>query len=144
MNWALGFYHPSQDPLAPSWVTPSMRKLVAKTTADIRAPGSAQCFVFLDEREDSLMDSHFFLHPDGFRQGTPASYRIVGYPGSYHHGTGNLGFADGHCEPRKWRDPRTMPRLVQDHHIVRSVDGVPSPGNPDVRWLQERTFQRGD
>ena len=144
MNEQLGFYHPNRIPDAPGFVTDWMRKLVVRKTTDFRNPGPAQCFVFLDEREDSIMDSHFFLHPAGFREGNPNLYRLVGYPGSCHNGGGNVSFADGHADPRKWLDPRTKPRLVPDQNIVQSVDGVPSPGNPDVRWLQERTFQRGD
>ena len=119
-----------------------MRRLAVKTMTDFRNPGPAQCFVFLDEREDSIMDSHFFLHPDGFWDDKPALYRLVSYPGSYHNGAGNLSFADGHAEPHKWLDPRTKPRLVPDHNIVRSIDGVPCPGNPDVQWIQARTLQR--
>jgi hypothetical protein len=61
MNEELGFYHPNRIPDGPPWVTDWMRRLAVKTTADVLNPGPAQCFVFLDEREDSIMDSHFFL-----------------------------------------------------------------------------------
>jgi len=140
MNEELGFYHPNRIPPAPDFVTEWMRRLVVKTTADFRTPGPAQCFVFLDEREDSIMDSHFFVPPYGFREGDPARYWLVGYPGSYHNGTGNFSFADGHVEPHRWVDSRTKPRLVRDCNLNESA----SPGNPDVRWIQERTFQRED
>jgi prepilin-type N-terminal cleavage/methylation domain-containing protein/prepilin-type processing-associated H-X9-DG protein len=142
MNEELGFYHPNRIPDAPTWVTDWMRRLAVKTTTDFRNPGPALCFVFLDEREDSIMDSHFCLHPDGFLDNKPALYRLVGYPGSYHNGVGNISFADGHVEAHKWLDPRTQPPLVPNHNIVGSVEGVPCPGNPDVQWIQERTFQR--
>ena len=144
MNAQLGHYHPNRIPPGPDWVTDWMRRLMVKTTADFRNPGPAGCFVFLDEREDSIMDSHFFLNPAGFREGNPALYRLVGYPGSYHNGAGNFSFADGHAEPHRWLDPRTTPRLVRDHSILRTIEGNPCPGNPDVRWIQERTFQRGE
>ncbi len=143
MDEQLGDYNPDGSPRDTPWVTDWMPRLVVRKTPDFRNPGPAQCFVFLDEREDSIMDSHFFLHPDGFREANPALYRLVGYPGSYHNGAGSLSFADGHAEPRKWLDPRTKPRLVPDHNIVESVDGVPSPSNPDVEWIQQRTFQKG-
>ena len=98
----------------------------------------------LDEREDSVTDSHFLVPPYGFREANPALYRLVGYPGSYHNGAGNFSFADGHAEPHRWLDPRTTPRLVRDHTIPRTVEGIPCPRNPDVQWIQERTFQRED
>ena len=144
MNAQLGHYHPNRIPAAPAWVTDWMRRDMAKTTADLRNPGPAGSFVFLDEREDSIMDSHFFLHPAGFQERNPTLYRLVGYPGSYHNGVGNLSFADGHTASRKWLDSRTTPRLVRDTPISRPIEGNPSPGNPDVRWIQERTFQRGN
>lgn len=30
------------------------------------------------------------------------------------------------------------------HFLARRASLADFPGNPDVRWLQERTFQRGD
>jgi len=65
----------------------------------------------------------------------------------YYHPTGNLSFADGHAEPHKWIDPRTRPPLVRDHELpldIFTVNSIPSPGNRDVQWLQERAYQRGD
>ena len=144
MNLQLGFYHPNRIPLAPDYWTDWMRRTVVKTAADFRRLAPTQCFVFLDEREDSIPDSHFIVRPDGFWDDKPALYRLVGYPGNYHHQVANFSFADGHADPHKWRDPRTLPRLVPDHNIVYSVDGVTSPGNPDVQWMQARTFQRDD
>ena len=144
MNAQLGHYHPNRIPGAPDWVTDWMRRDMVKTTADLRNPGPAGSFVFLDEREDSIMDSHFFLHPAGFRESNPSLYRLVGYPGSYHNGAGNFSFADGHAEPHRWLDPRTTPRLVRDTPIPRPIEGNPCPNNPDVGWIQERTFQRQD
>jgi prepilin-type N-terminal cleavage/methylation domain-containing protein/prepilin-type processing-associated H-X9-DG protein len=146
MNEELGYYHPSRNPPRghPDWVTDWMLRLEVKRTADFRNPGPVQCLVFLDEREDSILDSVFMLHPAGFKEANPSLYRLVNYPGSYHNGAGNLSFADGHAEPHRWLDPRTKPPLVRDHPILRTVDGTSCPGNPDVQWIQARTFQRGD
>ena len=90
------------------------------------------------------MDSHFFQNPAGFGEANYSLYRLVGYPGSYHSRARNFNFADGHAEPCKWRDPHTTPRLVRDHTIPRPVEGISYPGNPDVRWIQDRTSQRGE
>ncbi|MBI4327573.1 MAG: hypothetical protein HY674_20255 [Chloroflexi bacterium] len=64
-----------------------------------------------------------------------------------HDGSGNLSFADGHAESHKWLDLRTRPPLVRDRDLpldVFMVNCIPSPGNPDVGWLQERACQKGD
>ena len=144
MNEQLGNYSPNGKLPVPTWVTDWMTRLMVKKTADIRNPGPVGCFVFQDEREDSIKDSRFLVRPDGFRQGDPALYWLVSLPGSYHNGGGNLSFADGHVESHRWVDPRTKPPLVRDHDQPGTVNGAPCPGNPDVQWLQERTFQRGD
>ena len=85
MNEELGHYHPNRIPPGPDWVTDWMRRLMVKTTTDFRNPGPAGCFVFLEEREDSIMDSHFFLNPAGFREANPSLYRLVSFPGNYHN-----------------------------------------------------------
>jgi prepilin-type N-terminal cleavage/methylation domain-containing protein/prepilin-type processing-associated H-X9-DG protein len=144
MSLALAFYHPNRYLGAPGWWEEWMRRLTVKTTADFRDPGPARCFVFLDDREDSIADSHFIVLPAGFREARPALYLLQSIPGSYHNGAGNLSFADGHVEPHRWQDSRTKPPLVPDHNRVLSWVGVPSPDNPDVQWLQEQTFQKGD
>lgn len=144
MNEQLGTYHPSRLVEEPAWVTDWMTKLMVKRMTDIRNPGPAQCFVFADQREDSIKDSHFLVHTGGFREADPARFRLVSHPGSYHNAAGNVSFADGHAETHKWVDPRTNPPLVRDHDIVTTLAGIPCPNSPDVQWLQQRTFQRGD
>jgi prepilin-type N-terminal cleavage/methylation domain-containing protein/prepilin-type processing-associated H-X9-DG protein len=128
------------------------RKRAIKRMSQILNPGPAQCFVFLDEREDSIDTSFFLVFPGGLRPppgfsepANPDLYGLTDYPGSYHNGAGNLSFADNHAEPHRWLDLRTRPRLVKDTMISprKFTDGIPSPGNPDVRWLQEQTFQKG-
>ena len=144
MSVALAFYHPNRYLGSPTWWDDWMRRLTVKTTADFRDPGPARGFVFLDEREDSIPDSHFVVHPAGFRQANPALYKLLGSPGNYHNGAGNLSFADGHIEAHRWQDSRTQPPLVPNRNLNRSFDGEASPYNLDVQWLQERTFQRGE
>jgi prepilin-type processing-associated H-X9-DG protein len=135
----------------PAWL-PWVGRIV-KRTSDLKDPAPAQCFVFLDEREDSIDTSMFAVMPNGLRPppgpsepANPAGYRLFDYPGSYHGGAGNLSFADGHAESHKWRDARTRPALRKDTMVSprNFRDGIPSPGNPDVQWLQERTFQKRD
>ena len=149
MNMMLGMDRYPTIPRA--WA--AWRGRIIRQTSEIRNPGPAQCFVFLDEREDSIDASYFLVFPGGLRPPpgpcepvNPDAYGLTDYPGSYHNGAGNLSFADGHVESHKWLDPRTCPRLVTDTMISprQFAGGIPSPGNPDVQWLQERTFQKRD
>lgn len=151
MNCMLGSTRVPLSAMESFWWPWSSRRV--RRTSEFRNPGPAQCFVFLDEREDSICPSYFLVSPIGLRSppaapdpADPAQYRLMNYPGSYHHGAGNLSYADGHVEARKWLDPRTRPPLVKDLRLptVDPQNGFPSPRNPDVHWLQERTFQRGN
>jgi prepilin-type N-terminal cleavage/methylation domain-containing protein/prepilin-type processing-associated H-X9-DG protein len=149
MNVMLGASRcPNIPPVFGPW-----RNRNLQLTSQIRNPGPAQCFVFHDEREDSIYESKFEVSPAGLRPppgnpepANPAQYSLMHYPGSYHSGAGNFSYADGHAEGHKWLDARTRPPLVKDRRLLTEdpVNGFPSPGNPDVHWLQERTFQRAD
>jgi len=92
---------------------------VNRKTTDIRFPGPAQAFVFLDERENSIDDGHFGISPAGNNW-----YNI---PAGWHNKGCNLSFADGHVEGFKWSDARTL-----------SLSAIPtvSVGNPDLLRLQ--------
>lgn len=121
--------------------------------SDLKDPSPIQCFVFLDEREDSIDTSLFAVMPNGLRPppepvepANSAAYRLFDYPGSYHDGAGSLSFADGHTESHRWLDERTRPKPVKDRMISPRdfANGIASPHNRDVHWLQDRTFQRQD
>lgn len=96
----------------------------------------SKCWVFVDEREDSINDAWFAVNMDGYDPMNAGAYIIVDYPASYHNKAGGLAFFDGHSEIRKWLDPRTYP-------ILRPGEALPlgqaSPRNVDVAWLQERS-----
>ncbi len=149
MNVALGFYDPTGEELyAPTWTQGWVIRSVVRKMADIRKPAPAKCIVFVDEREDSVHECKFGVHADGLRPFNPEEYKLLAYPGNYHNGAGNLSFADGHTEARRWADARTCPRLVRDQDRLEldplMENGVASARNPDVGWLQERTFQKPD
>jgi hypothetical protein len=56
------------------------------------------------------------------------------YPASHHAGGAVNSFADSHVEFRKWKDKRTVRAANADTHSHAEN----SPGNQDIRWLQER------
>ena len=110
-----------------------------KTFGDMQSPSPSKCFLFLDEREDSINDGWLAVDMNSFDPFRPASDTIVDYPASYHNRAGGLSFADGHSEIRKWVDPRTTPVLKAGQLLAL---GVASPNNKDVEWLQERSSSK--
>ena len=107
--------------------------------AEITAPSPSKCWVFIDEREDSINDAWFAVNMNGFDPLNAGAYVIVDYPASYHNGAGGLAFADGHSEIRKWVDGRTTPPLRIG---VPLALGASSPNNQDMAWLQERSSSK--
>ncbi len=102
---------------------------------DIQEPTPSKAWVLMDEREDSINDGLFKTNLKD--RGVLA--RIVDFPASYHGRSAGIAFADGHAEIKRWVDRRTTPpmRIRQ----LLELD-VPSPDNPDVAWLQERSSSR--
>jgi prepilin-type N-terminal cleavage/methylation domain-containing protein/prepilin-type processing-associated H-X9-DG protein len=106
--------------------------MIFRKKSDIINPPAARAWVLIDEREDSINDGLF--QTDLVDRGAAA--RIVDYPASYHNRAAGFSFADGHAEIRKWVDPRTTPILRRGELLPLNV---PSPNNPDVAWIQERS-----
>lgn len=99
---------------------------------EIRDPAST--WVLMDEREDSINDGYFAVD-------MTTRYSIIDHPASYHDGSGNLSFADGHAERHHWVEATTMPPLHPGEHL----SGVPistSAEDQDMKWLTERTTAR--
>ena len=104
-----------------------------KSPANLQTGG---IFVFLDERSDSINDGLFGVDMSntGTRDGSgaPNPYWIVDYPASYHNGSGEITFADGHTEPHRWLEPTTLVRLGQ-----AKPGSHTTPTDRDVKWLQD-------
>ncbi len=111
-----------------SWV--SWRKL-----SQMIDPGPARTFVFIVERPESIVEGSFWLSDKGFLT-YPQSIEIDDWPGLSHARADSLAYADGHCELRKWKDPRTTPNSISGQGYPPYA--TPSPNNPDIIWLQER------
>lgn len=91
------------------------------------ALSSADTFLFQDVQPDSICFPFFgvFMQIESF----------YNFPSSAHGQRGNISFADGHVETRRWRDARTLEAFSTAYH--RHDD--PSPDNADLAWLRERT-----
>ena len=107
--------------------------------SELSVPGASTVFVFLDEREDAINWGNFYADMSGFSPLNPGAYKLADLPGSYHGGACGFSFADGHSEIKKWRDGRTTPPLKMGSLTFDGYTETPSPNNPDVAWLQDRS-----
>ena len=121
----------------PKWAASGPDWLIYRKLTDLIDPGPAQTWVFLDERSDSINDGWFVVDMKGY-PAEPANWRLVDFPANYHNNAGNFSSADGHSEPRRWQDNRTMPALQRRDLDFIADKNKSSPGNRDVLWLQER------
>jgi prepilin-type N-terminal cleavage/methylation domain-containing protein len=117
------------------WDNENQYKVIRRVN-DMVNPGPDQTFVILDEREDRINNGFFVVDMKGFSPRQPAMLSMVDMPASYHVGAGGLTFADGHAEIKRWLDPRTKPPIQKGKDLDLTE---PSPNNPDVLWLQERS-----
>jgi prepilin-type N-terminal cleavage/methylation domain-containing protein/prepilin-type processing-associated H-X9-DG protein len=107
-----------------------------KNMSAVVNPGPSMTIVFLDERCDSINDGEWCTSMSGWPN-LPAQWVLIDFPGSYHGGAGGLSFVDGHSEIHKWRDGRTTPPIGKLTNL-----NVPSPNNPDVYWVMERSTRK--
>jgi prepilin-type N-terminal cleavage/methylation domain-containing protein/prepilin-type processing-associated H-X9-DG protein len=72
-------------------------------TSQIRNPGPANCFVFLDVHEDEIIDTQFGIPtpPDW-----PNANQWWDLPANRHNQAADFSFADGHAEHWKWQVPK--------------------------------------
>ncbi len=112
------------------------------TLSDIGAMGPSKTWVFLDQREDSINWGNYYCAMTGYPD-KPAAWQFVcDYPASYHHRAAGFSFADGHAEIKRWQDERTMPPITKNSSVLCDKGFQPSPGNPDLKWIMERSTIR--
>jgi prepilin-type N-terminal cleavage/methylation domain-containing protein/prepilin-type processing-associated H-X9-DG protein len=104
-----------------SWYTLTIEKTwwTFRKMSQIQMP--TKMFVFIDEREETVDDGYFLV-------GLDDNKTWGNLPAISHNGAGGLGFADGHAEIKKWRDPQTL---------LKGAGTRVAPN--DVPWIQERT-----
>lgn len=95
-------------------------------------PKPSSIFVFIDEHPDSINDGYFLVKP------AYALAEWIDLPGSSHNDGAVLSFADGHMEPRSWKDPETKADPEPDAAALpRSMTN-----RNDHSWLFERSTIR--
>jgi prepilin-type N-terminal cleavage/methylation domain-containing protein/prepilin-type processing-associated H-X9-DG protein len=107
-------------------------KFTAKKTSDLVNPSPADSWVFTDEHPDAIDDG--ILYTDAACTTGTGSFTEL--PSSDHGGSCGMGFADGHSEIHKWRDPNTLRPVVYNQANGQQISVVNSP---DLAWLAART-----
>ncbi len=107
-----------------------------KKATQVLNPGPALTILFLDERCDSINDGEWCTSMYGWPD-SPAQWKMIDFPASYHGGSGGVSFVDGHSEIHKWRDSRTTPPIGKLPGL-----NVISKDNQDVYWLMERSTRK--
>ncbi|MDB6112922.1 MAG: hypothetical protein JWR69_4672 [Pedosphaera sp.] len=106
---------------------------VFRRTSDLTSPTPSELFIFQDVYPDSICWPYF-----GVTMGTPGTESFFNFPAVYHNNGGVVGFADGHAEGHRWRDPRTLAAKSSDYHQHREA----SARNADIVWLQQHATSR--
>jgi prepilin-type processing-associated H-X9-DG protein len=75
----------------------------------IRNPGPAQAFVFVDEHENSIQQGLFGSNnPDKYLWPETTLWTWLSFPATRHGNAGTVSFADGHAEVWPWREANTL------------------------------------
>jgi prepilin-type N-terminal cleavage/methylation domain-containing protein/prepilin-type processing-associated H-X9-DG protein len=92
----------------------------------VQFPRPSTFYVFIEEHPDTINDGYFMNRWDQIQWGN--------LPASYHNGSANISWADGHIERHRWI-PDTIRAPVKG-----AVSGgfAPSP-TTDYLWLRDRT-----
>jgi prepilin-type N-terminal cleavage/methylation domain-containing protein/prepilin-type processing-associated H-X9-DG protein len=110
-----------------SWLS-----FVARKTADLVTPPPSDSWVFTDEHPDAIDDAILYTNP-GLTNGTGSFTEL---PSSDHGGACGMGFADGHAEIHKWKDPNTLRPVI---YSAGAADQISVVNSPDLAWLAQRT-----
>jgi prepilin-type N-terminal cleavage/methylation domain-containing protein/prepilin-type processing-associated H-X9-DG protein len=113
----------------------STKNHVFSKTADFAAFDASQLYTFVDGSPLNICFPAFVMYMGN-------SGLFWHRPSAEHTGSGNLAFADGHAETRKWRDPETIKAAKDGGNNDGGHFVYVSPNNPDLKWLQDRTTIR--
>ncbi len=109
--------YPEFDDFINSFI-PTFKKLT-----QIKNPGVSDCFVFIDEHPDTIIDAQFGMPTDFYNIGQT----WFDMPADRHNQGANLSFADGHVDHWKWAVPKVFRSWLQS---------VPAEELPDYKRLK--------
>jgi prepilin-type N-terminal cleavage/methylation domain-containing protein/prepilin-type processing-associated H-X9-DG protein len=105
--------------------------------SDLANLGPSRLFVFLDEHPDSINDGWFMFADQGALDNGTGNGDWFNLPASYHNGSCNLSFADGHSEPHKWADPAMLKPTLKTDYIFDQPQVQTSPTGPDYLYMMQ-------
>ena len=85
--------------------------------SQINGPGPSQCLVFIDENEDTMLDTHFGMPTANYGN----TNQWWDMPSNRHDQGANLSFADSHAEHWGW----TAPKMVQSNPMPVTTEERP-------------------
>jgi prepilin-type N-terminal cleavage/methylation domain-containing protein/prepilin-type processing-associated H-X9-DG protein len=101
-------------------------------------PGPSAAFVFVDEHENSISQSGFFVNnPNKLQIFGSQMWTWLTFPAVRHNNGAMLSFADGHVEKWRWREPSTaatgasppwlfeQPTMPNDRDLARFMRAIP-------------------
>ena len=106
----------------------------APKLSNISAPGPSAVYMFIDEHENSINDSHFL--PFKVMYSYTGEKWLDAPSGRHGNGTG-FAFADGHAEIHKWVDSEVRPTRISAGVVVPNSHSslLPVPGPRDHAWF---------
>lgn len=107
---------------------------VFEKTSDFARGSAADVFLFQDVNPGSICMPAFIVRIPGMRGESGAG--LFHFPASHHNRSGDLSFADGHVETRRWRDPNTMLQAGPGGFLLHWAHPA---DNKDLAWLREKT-----
>ncbi|MBW8865449.1 MAG: prepilin-type N-terminal cleavage/methylation domain-containing protein [Verrucomicrobia bacterium] len=126
-SYAMNSYIGTVNSMSPL-LTNSIYRLYKKTS-QIAADSPVKRFVFTDVNPANICTPGF---------GVDMSLGSwIHYPSDLHRQRGVMAFADGHVEPHRWIDARTMLHLAGGTAYIGH--GNSAAGNQDLAWIAERT-----
>jgi prepilin-type processing-associated H-X9-DG protein len=97
--------------------------------SDIRVPGPADVWVFIEPNAASLWHAGF-----DFDLGQAPNFNHWGnLPTDRHRSGCNLSFADGHVAPRKWKAPKEKRHFPEG--FMAGTPITPGGDREDFNWL---------
>jgi prepilin-type processing-associated H-X9-DG protein/prepilin-type N-terminal cleavage/methylation domain-containing protein len=90
-------------------------------------PKTAQIFVFTEEHPDTIADGYFL--------NKAYSREWMRLPASYHNGSANISFADGHAELHHWQDVGTKLPNEPDAAAPVVFTNLPAGQQYDFVWV---------
>src|SRR5690606_25232165 len=90
---------------------------------------ASDIFIYIEEHPDSINDGYFLNRA--------AKYEWNDLPASWHNGSANLTFGDGHAESRKWVNASTRKPTRPDGADLPFA--ISAEERQDFYWLMSRT-----